>query len=437
MAKVDEVEETIINELVTNTPKKKIHFPPKLDFLFNPARYKCIYGGRGSGKSWGIARALLMIGGLNKTRILCTREIQKSIQQSVHQLLSDQIIEMGMSEFYEVLQTEIRGKNGTEIYFSGLSNETATSLKSFEGVNIVWCEEAQTVSSRSWSILIPTIRAKDSEIWVSYNPELETDETHMRFAINPPSDCVTVKMNYNDNPWFPDVLEQERLHAKESMRIEDYNWIWEGNCKPAVEGAIYFEQIALAENEGRICNVPYDPMLKVHCVWDLGWNDAMTIAFVQKSASALHVIDYIEGNRRTYDDYMIEINAKKYNLGTHWLPHDGFSHDPKSGTTVERILQNLGATVMATPKLGLEQGIDAARMAFRRIYFDKTKTGRLVECLKRYRRNINQSTLEFTTPRHDEFSHGADAFRYLCVCADQFSNEDWGGTLNYPSFGVF
>lgn len=417
--------------------QNKAQFPAKLEFLFKPSRIKCIFGGRGSSKSWSVARALLIKGASSPLRILCTREIQKSIQQSVHQLLSDQIQALGLSDFYQVLNTEIRGINGTEIYFSGLSNETATSLKSFEGVDICWCEEAQNISKRSWDILLPTIRAEGSEIWITYNPELETDETHARFVTNPPPDCVVVKMNYSDNKWFPKVLEAERLHAKETMRIEDYNWIWEGDCKPAVEGAIYFEQISQAENEGRICNVPYDPLLKVNCVWDLGWNDAMTIAFVQKSASALYVIDYIEGNRRTYDDYMNEIKAKQYNMGTHFLPHDGFSHDPKSGTTVERILQALGATVRQTPMLDVENGIQTARMAFRRIYFDKTKTSRLIECLKRYRRNINQSTLEFTTPRHDEFSHGADAFRYLCVAADQFSNDDYGGKLNYPSLGVF
>jgi phage terminase large subunit len=412
-------------------------FPAKLDLLFKPARYKVIYGGRGSGKSWGVARALLILGAQKKLRILCTREIQKSIQQSVHQLLSDQIVELGLSEFYEILNTEIRGQNGTEFYFSGLSNETATSLKSFEGVNIVWAEESQNITKHSWDVLLPTIRAENSEVWITYNPELETDETHARFTINPPANSLVVKMNYSDNKWFPKVLEAERLHAKETMRIEDYNWIWEGDCKPAVEGAIYFEQVALAENEGRITNVPYDPLLKVHCVWDLGWNDAMVITFVQKSASALHIIDYIEGNRRTYDDYMIEIKEKKYNISTHWLPHDGFSHDPKSGTTVERILQALGATVRQIPMLDVESGIQSARMAFRRLYFDKVKAARLIECLKRYRRNINQSTLEFTTPRHDEFSHGADSFRYVCVCADQLSNDEYGGKLNYPSLGVY
>lgn len=415
----------------------KASFPEKLQFLFKPSRYKVIYGGRGSSKSWSVARALLIQGLSKPIRVLCTREIQKSIQQSVHQLLSDQIKSLGLEGNYEVLQTEIRGTNGTTFYFAGLSNETAVTLKSFEGVDIVWCEEAQAITKQSWDILIPTIRKPDSEIWVTYNPELDTDETHKRFVINPPDNCISVKMNYTDNPWFPDVLEAERQHAKQSMKAEDYNWIWEGDCKPAVEGAIYFDQISEAEREGRLTNVPYDAQLKVHCVWDLGWNDAMTIVFVQKSASALHVIDYVEGNRRTYDDYMLEINSKRYNIGKHYLPHDGFSHDPKSGKTVEQILSALGAQVMPVPKLDLEDGIKLARQTFKRIYFDKTKTSRLIECLKRYRRNQNQSTLEFTTPRHDEFSHGADSFRYMCVCADQFTNDEWGGKLNYPSLGKF
>lgn len=415
----------------------KAKFPEKLQFLFKPARYKVIYGGRGSSKSWSVARALLILGVSNKIRVLCTREIQESIKQSVHKLLSDQIEALGLQGNYQILQTEIRGINGTEFAFAGLSNETSDSLKSFEGVDIVWCEEAQAITKRSWDILIPTIRKPNSEIWVTYNPELESDETHTRFVINKPPNCIALKMNYVDNPWFPDVLEAERQHAKQTMKIEDYNWIWEGDCKPAVEGAIYFDQISESEREGRITNVPYDPLLKVHCIWDLGWNDAMTIVFAQKSASALHVIDYIEGNRRTYDDYMLEINQKRYNIGTHFLPHDGFSHDPKSGKTVEQILIALGATVQPTPKLDLEEGIKNARQTFSRIYFDKTKAARLIECLKRYRRNQNKSTLEFTTPRHDEFSHGADAFRYMCACADQLTNDDWGGKLNYPSLGKF
>lgn len=124
----------------------EIELPKKLDVLFQPARYKVIKGGRGSGKSWGVAIAMLIQGTAKPTRFLCTREVQKSIQQSVHQLLKDQIARLGLTSFYEVLQTTIRGKNGSEFFFAGLSDMTVDSIKSFEGVDVVWCEEAQTIS---------------------------------------------------------------------------------------------------------------------------------------------------------------------------------------------------------------------------------------------------------------------------------------------------
>jgi len=189
-------------------------FPKKLNFLFQPKRYKVAYGGRGSGKSWSFARALVIKAAYQKLRILCAREIQRSIRQSVHQLLQDQIQSLGYGAFYEVLENEIRGINGSQINFTGLANNTVESIKSFEGVDIVWCEEAQTISKKSWDILIPTIRKPDSEIWVSFNPDLDTDDTYQRFVISPPSDSKVVKINYTDNPWFPDVLEKERQHSE-------------------------------------------------------------------------------------------------------------------------------------------------------------------------------------------------------------------------------
>ena len=227
-------------------------FPRKLAFLFKPSRYKVARGGRGSGKSWGFARALLLRCADRQTRVLCTREIQKSIQQSVHQLLSDQIEAMGLAGLFEVLHTEIRGPHGSCFYFSGLSDITAATLKSFEGIDVVWCEEAQSISDKSWKTLIPTIRKDGSEIWVTYNPELDSDPTHNRFVVSPPPDCVSVLMNYNDNPYFPKVLEAERAHAEATMKAEYYRHTWLGECKPAVEGAIYFDAMSQSMAAGRI-----------------------------------------------------------------------------------------------------------------------------------------------------------------------------------------
>ena len=409
-----------------------IEFPKALRFLFEPHRYKCAYGGRGSSKSWSFARALLIQGAQKPLRILCTREIQKSIADSVHKLLSDQIVALGLTGFYEIQQTVIRGKNGTEFTFAGLQSHTVDSIKSYEGVDRVWVEEAHAVSKKSWNVLLPTIRKPESEIWVTFNPQLDTDETYLRFVTSPPPDCVSVLMNYTENPWFPDVLEQERLHAQATMKAAEYGHIWEGKCMPAVQGAIYFDEVAEAEAKGRIREVPYDPLLKVHAVWDLGWNDSMSIILVQRSASELRLIDYIEDSHRTLSDYAQQLKGMNLNWGNDYLPHDGFTKDFKTGKSAQEILQALGRSVQATPKLDVESGIRAAREAFPRMYFDKTKTSRLVECLKRYRRHINQQTNEPGQPLHDEFSHGADAFRYLACVADQLANDDWGGSLNYP-----
>jgi phage terminase large subunit len=405
----------------------QVDFPEKLHFLLTEkSRYKGAKGGRGSAKSWSFARALLIIGSSRKVRILCTREVQKSIKQSVHKLLKDQIESLGLGSFYQVLENEIRGANGTEFSFSGLSDQTVDSIKSFEGCDYVWVEEAQSVSKRSWSVLIPTVRKEDSEIWLSFNPELETDETYDRFITNKPDNAIIVDMNYTDNKWFPDVLEKERLHAQATLPKAEYDNIWGGKCMPAVAGAIYFDQVAKAESEGRICHVPYDPLLKVQVVFDLGWNDAMSISLVQKSLSSIAVIENIEDSHKTLDHYSALLKAKQYNWGKLWLPHDGRHKDYKTGKSAEQIMQALGWEVAITPNMSIEDGIRLTRMTFNRLYLDKTKAARLVQCAKRYRRSINQQTNEPGAPMHDEWSHGADNLRYIAVNAEAMSNDDWG-----------
>ena len=404
-----------------------VEFPEKLGFLLTKqARYKGAKGGRGSAKSWSFARALLVLASAKKLRILCTREVQKSIKQSVHKLLKDQIEAMGLTSFYRVLENEIRGSNGSEFSFSGLSDQTVDSIKSFEGCDIVWVEEAQSVSKRSWSVLIPTIRKDGSEIWISFNPELETDETYDRFITNQPADAIIVEMNYTDNPWFPEVLEKERLHAKATLPKTEYENIWEGKCMPAVQGAIYYDEIAAAEADGRLCNVPHDPKLKVQVVFDLGWNDAMSISLVQKNGSSLGVIENIEDSHKTLAHYSALLKEKKYNWGKVYLPHDGRHKDYRTGKSAEDIMKALGWDVEITPNLSIEEGIRLTRMTFPRLYMDKTKAARLIQCAKRYRRSINQQTNEPGAPLHDEWSHGADNLRYIAVNAESMTNEDWG-----------
>jgi phage terminase large subunit len=427
-----------------------IQFPKKLQCLFRPKRLKVLHGGRGSGKSWAVARALLIQGAQRPLRILCAREVQKSIKDSVHRLLTDQIQALGLGEFYEVLDTEIRGRNGSLFLFAGLAQHTVESIKSFEGVDVVWVEEAQVVTKRSWDVLTPTIRKEDkaagtqSEIWITLNPDMETDETYKRFVEHRPEEspeAFVIQVNWRDNPWFPSVLEAERLQTQQ-RDPQNYANIWEGEPKRVSDGAIYRYEIEALYRDSRARNVPYDTLLRVHTVWDLGWNDAMTIGFWQRSGSEVRCIDYIEDSHRTIDWYVGQIEKRAYRWGTDFIPHDGRARNIQTGKSTEEALQAMGRNVVVLPALDIEEGIKAARLMFPRVYIDQTarevQTGfsgpaRLLECLKRYQRQVNQRTMEATIPLHDEYSHGADMFRYAGMAVDQMGNATASQPIRYKS----
>jgi len=346
-------------------------------------------------------------------------------------LLKDQIETLGLSDRFDIQETRILGTNGGDFAFAGIRQQGIANLKSFEGTDVVWVEEAQVVSKRSWDVLIPTIRKPGSEIWITFNPELDSDETYTRFVTNPPTGALVIACNWSDNPWFPAELEAERIDWLKRDPV-GYETVWNGRCRPAVEGAIYAQEIDAVFRESRIRNVPYDPMLKVHTVWDLGWNDSMSVICVQRSASEIRIIDYIEDSHRTLDSYVMQLKDKRWNWGTDFIPHDGRSKDFKSGKSTEEIMQALGRTVQVLGRDNVEEGIRAARMLFPRTYFDKDKTQPLINSLKRYRRQVNQQTNEPGAPLHDEHSHAADAFRYVAMAAELMSNDDYSGSINYP-----
>jgi phage terminase large subunit len=398
----------------------RIELPDWHAELMLPHRYKVLYGGRGSGKSWTVARCLLLLAASKTLRVLCTREVQESIKDSVHRLLSDQIAGMGLGQQYEITRDEIRGLNGSLFIFSGLAQHTVESIKSFEGVDIVWCEEAQSIVKRSWDVLLPTIRKDSSEIWMTMNPCLETDETWQRFIENANPTSFVRQVNWRDNPWFSDVLDQERLETQR-RDPDNYPNIWEGQPMRVAEGAIYRYEVDQLYTDGRVRQVPVDPILPVHTVWDLGWNDSMSIACVQRSASEVRVIDYLEGRNNTLDWYIRELEAKKYRWGTDFIPHDGKSKDFKTGKSTEEILRSMGRDVSVLQAHAVEESIRAARLLFPRCYFDATKTKRLLECLKRYRRTVAKNG-EPMGPLHDEFSHGADCFRYIGQAVDRMKS---------------
>ena len=412
-------------QLTVDLPKKAV------DTLVPAARWKVLFGGRDSSKSHSIARYLLIRGRAKPERILCTREIQKSISESVHQLLKDLVSALGLDDFYEVQQHYIKGANGTQISFHGLSGQTATSIKSFEGTTICWVEEAQTISKRSWDLLEPTIRAPGSEILVSFNPDMDTDETYKRLVISPPPDSIVTKMNWQDNPWRSTVLDA----AREKMKREapdDYAHIYEGECRPAVEGAIYYHEVSKLKSSGRLGNVPYDPMLKVHVITDLGFNDFMALLLVQRLGSEIRIIRYIEDRMRYIPSYHQELTDLKLNWGKLYLPHDGKAKHV-TGASAEEQFRALGWDVEIVPDIGLEQGIRKTREVFPRFYVDKTHASELVNRLGRYRRRVNTEG-QASTPLHDDSSNGSDGTRYLAIVADQLTNDSHAVVDPYRAF---
>ena len=394
-------------------------FPQKLQCLFKPSRYKVLYGGRGGAKSWGIARALLILAAQKPLRVLCAREFQTSLKDSVHKLLSDQVVALGLESFYDITQATIRAKNGSEFNFVGLKNNVA-NVKSYEGVDICWVEEAQTVSRLSWNTLIPTIRKEKSEIWISFNPELETDETYQRFVIHAPENAIVQKINWSDNPWFPETLREEK-DALKSRDPAAYNVVWEGMCRLTVDGAIFAREMQMAELEGRITRVPYDASKPVHAIFDLGWSDATAIWFLQFIGMETRLIRYIEGSQQTISDYLAKMQTFGYLYDTLWLPHDAENKTlAANGRSIEEIVRAAGYKTRIIPRTPIADSINAARTIFRGCYFDRENCHEGLQCLRHYRYEVDPETGQFSkNPLHDQYSHGADAFRMIGLMVNE------------------
>jgi phage terminase large subunit len=433
--------------------KVTLQLPRKLKFLLDCHPYKIAYGGRNSLKSHSMAGALLTLGIAQDLRILCAREVQKSLAQSVHQLLQDKIEKLGYHDLYDVTDDAIRCRvKDTLFRFTGLADHTAESIKSYEGFDIAFIEESQAVSKRSRQILFPTIfRTPGAEIWEAFNPGMDTDDCWERYVVNPPPGAMVIEMNYRDAMacgWWTDEQEQLRQYSLVYEKA-DYDNIWEGKPRSVVAGAIYTSEITDMVREQRARLMPYDPRLPVHRIWDLGWNDLMTVIMVQKpTPSSVVVVNYLEDARIKYSNMIEAMKELRYNWGEDWLPHDREQHHPTSGTNAKKALIGLGCRVKDIPKTKPESRIKAARMMFPRVYIDNTKrdtppdrpdrklgAGHLLDRLKRYKRHIPKNTGEEASPVHDVNSHAADAFGGLAEIVDRIRNDgDEMPALSTPGF---
>lgn len=408
-------------------PANKLRIPTAEVFepLLHPARYKGAWGGRGSGKSHFFASLMieeaLMLQGY---RAVCIREVQKSLKQSAKRLLEDKLEQFGLGEaqgfkvFREVIETPGDGV----ITFTGMQDHTADSVKSLEGFDRAWVEEAQSLSDRSMSLLRPTIRKEGSELWFSWNPQRATDPVDMMLrGATTPTGAKVVRANWSDNPWLPSVLEQERKDCLEATP-ERYGHIWEGEYATVLEGAYYAKHLTEAQLEGRIGFVARDPLAKTYACWDIGGtsgkSDATSIWIVQFIGTEVRVLDYYEAVGQPFDAHVYWLRSNGYEDALCVLPHDGRKHDTVFSVTPEGYLRQAGFIVDLIPNQGRGaalQRIEATRnmLPFCRFNAETTEGGR--EALGWYHEKRDEIRGIGLGPDHDWSSHCADAFGAVAI----------------------
>jgi phage terminase large subunit len=393
--------------------------------LLDPARYKGAHGGRGSGKSQQFADLMISTAVLKSgLRALCCREIQKSLKESAKRLLEYKIEHHELGKQFEVQEAQIKTPGGGLIVFAGLQDHTAESIKSYEGFDIAWVEEAQTVSPRSLSLLRPTIRKPGSELWFSWNPRHKTDPVDVMLrGAETPTGAVVVQANWRDNPWFPPELEQERLDCLR-MNPEQYDHIWEGGYVTVAEGAYFARQLAEAKTDGRICEINPDPLLTIRVFVDIGGTGAKADAFsmwcAQFSGQSVKVLDYYEAVGQEAGEHFAWLRKNDYgpDRAQIWLPHDGAQNDKVVRASYESAFREAGYKVTVVENMGrgaASKRVEAARRLFPNIWFDEKKTDPGRHALGWYHEKRDEERNIGLGPEHDWSSHGADSFGLMCV----------------------
>lgn len=447
--------------------KIRANIPEKLIPVFDGrADVRGAYGGRGSGKTRSFAvmsaiQALRFAQAGARGTILCVREWMNSLADSSFEEVKTSILEHEqLKHFFDCGETYIKTKCGKVYYtFAGL-NRNISSIKSKARILLCWADEAEPIKDSAWVVLDNTIREEFAELWVTWNPERKGSATDLRFRQNKDSSYKIIKLNYSDNPLFPERLERNRLRDKEH-RPEEYNWIWRGDYRTHVSGAVWGKELAQAKTEGRICLVPHQPELPVYTAWDIGRRDATAIWFWQQIGKEVQIIDYLCESFKDPDWFASQLLGKKtvininhdeisveygddleeakhrqaYKYGALWLPHDAKAKTfAAKGKSTEELLASVFGwpLIQRTPRLSLQDGIQAARMLIKHCYWDKsTEDG--FEALCAYRYDFNEDREKFSdNPYHDWASNPADAFRYLAICSQepapelQENQKEWG-----------
>jgi phage terminase large subunit len=397
--------------------------------LLAPARYKAAHGGRGSGKSHFFADQIIEDSIADKgMRSVCIREVQKSLKESAKRLIEDKLGEhqLGEADGFRVFREVIETPGDGLISFQGMQDHTAESIKSLEGYRRAWCEEAQSLSARSLSLLRPTIRAEGSEIWFSWNPRRKTDPVDaMLRGSSLPTGAEVVRANWSDNPWFPSVLEQERLDCLRD-NPDQYSHIWEGDYATVLAGAYYARALAEAKAQGRIGRVAPDPLMTTRAIFDIGGTgqkaDAVAIWIAQFVGREIRTLNYYEAVGQPLATHVAWLRANGYGNALIVLPHDGETHDRVFDVSYESALKQAGFEVVVIPNQGAGAAmmrVESARRLFPSIWFNEATTEAGRDALGWYHEKRDEARNIGLGPDHDWSSHGADAFGLMCVAYEE------------------
>lgn len=389
--------------------------------LLEAARYKACWGGRSSGKSHFMAESVvewcLMHPG---ARVLCAREVQLSLEHSSKKLIEDKIARFKAPGF-EVLKNMIRTPGDGVIIFQGMNNHNSDTIKSYEGFDVAWVEEAHRLSPTSLSLLRPTIRKPNSEIWFSWNPTRKSDAVDAFFrGVHCPDNAIVVKANWSDNPFFPAEMEAERQH--DLAHSPSYRHVWEGDYATVVEGAYFARELHDAREAGRLTQLALDPLLEVRAFWDLGIEDSMAIWIAQFNSRRIDVLDYMEGQGQPLAYYTRWLRANGYGGCLCVLPHDGARRGLSDATTFAQHLKDAEFRVKVVPNQGAGAAtarIEALRRLFPRIWFDAAKCAAGLEALGSYHERRDDKRQIGLGPMHDWASHGSDSAGLMAITYEE------------------
>ena len=382
------------------------------------------FGGRGGAKSHSVAGALVIQAAQNPLRVVCAREIQESLRDSVKQLIEDKIADYGLEDHFEALKDETRAKNGGKFVYKGVWRNP-DALKSLEGADVLWGEEANRFSARSIRLIRPTMRKPGSRMIWTWNPEFDHDPIDRLFRgpAGPPPNSVVKEVSYKDNPWFAGTPLQTEMENDYRVDPATAAHVWGGEYVQAVEGAYYAAQLAKAREEGRITTLAKDPVLKVRCFWDLGYRDATAIWVCQFVGREVRVLDYIEGRSQPMAYYIEQLRNRGWGDAIQELPHDGAQQRLTAVGSAEEILRAAGFDVRTIPNQGkgaaLER-VEAARRLFPSIWFNDTpEVAPGLKALAAYHERRDEKRNVGLGPMHDWASDPADAFGLMCVAYEE------------------